>query len=40
MSKDELMTLIKESKPMRNKTIEDIKNLLRLKKDINIKDKV
>ena len=33
MSKDELISLINKSKPIRNKTIKDLKNLLRLKKD-------
>ena len=40
MSKDELISSINESKPIKNKTIKGIRNLCRLKKDKAIKDKV
>ena len=40
MSKDELISLINESRPIKNKTIKDIKNLHRLKKNKDIDNRV
>ena len=39
MSKDELITLINESKPIKNKTIKGIRNLCRLKRTKTLKIK-
>ena len=40
MSKNELISLINESKPIRNEPIKNIKNFRRLKKDKDIDNRV